>query len=142
MAKTQLIESKNPKNELYFNGVLSEENLKDKLSKYSINANRSQFLESEEEKKSKEAFFENYYRQRYAHRENIIKFAQRITVISLLSILFIIIVQGIVRVIFNSNFAIFDGNEFEILSISVFGQSLGIVIIITKSLWDGSELKK
>jgi hypothetical protein len=142
MAKTQSIESKNPKNELYFNDVLSEENLKDKLSKYSTIANRSQFLESEEEKKSKEAFFENYYRQRYAHRENIIRFSQKITVISLLSILFIIIVQGIVRVFFNNNFAIFDGNEFEILSISVFGQSLGVVIIITKSLWDGSELNK
>lgn len=81
---------------------------------------------------------EDLLKERKEQRSVIFKFAIRITKWSLFFLLVLLLTQAIVR-IFISNFSLFNGAELEILSVSVFGQAIGIVYIITKSLWNDRD---
>ena len=61
---------------------------------------------------------------------------------SLLFLIAIVAVQIAGRVAGpNLNFKVFDSNELQILVIGVFGQFVGLLYIITKSLYDDGNYK-
>lgn len=75
-------------------------------------------------------------KQRREHREKILNFVQRLTWLSFSLLASIVCLQSIVRMFFNPAFSVVDSFELEILSVSVFGQIIGVIYIITRSLWD------
>jgi hypothetical protein len=59
-----------------------------------------------------------------------------LTFCSFILIGLIVYAQANIRVVLGVGFSIFDGKEFEILCVSVFGQSILLVRWIAKFLWD------
>ncbi|GEM_PF-2629382 len=61
--------------------------------------------------------------------------------LSFLGLFAIIGIQAWVRIKCDPNFSLLSGYELEVLSVAVFGQILGIIYIIAKSIWDDSIFK-
>ena len=78
---------------------------------------------------------EDILKQRREHREKILKFVQKLTWLSFGLLSFVVLLQSIVR-LWNPSFSPVDRYELEILSAAVFGQIIGVIYLITKSLWD------
>lgn len=76
-------------------------------------------------------------RQRNEQRKNIFKLAKRYCWTSLIFLMCIVVVQILVRVFSESHdFNLFSGNELQILVVGVFGQFVGLLYVITRSLYD------
>lgn len=86
--------------------------------------------------------FDNLANQRLTQRDFLFWFAIRSSSISLFFLIAVVSIQIIMRIFVNPNIKLLDGAELEVLSVSVFGQCLGVVIIIAKSLWDENQLKQ
>lgn len=76
--------------------------------------------------------------ERRVQRGIIFRLSIILTVGAFLFLLTLIAVQAILR-LDNQSFSFFNGHELEVLSISVFGQVVGIIYIIAKALWDDSN---
>lgn len=59
--------------------------------------------------------------------------------ISLLLLIALVSFQVYGRLFIESDFAIFDGAELQILVVSVFGQILGIIYLIASKVWDNKD---
>lgn len=73
--------------------------------------------------------------QRAEQRKDVLKFSKILTGFSLGLLIFLCLLQSIVR-IYQPAFKIFDGVEFQLLVAGVFGQVIGVVYIISRSLWN------
>lgn len=82
--------------------------------------------------------FDKILEQRGEQRKQIFSFAKKLVTYSFYLIIGIIVIQSIMRIFFDETFAILQSHELEVLVISVFGQTIGVVHIITKYLWDDS----
>jgi len=80
-------------------------------------------------------------KQRHTHRKIIFYFALSVTTLSLLVFFGIILLQIYVRLVCNPSFELFGGHQLEVLILSIFGQSIGVIALITKSLWDDTPYK-
>lgn len=74
--------------------------------------------------------------QRKRQRDQVLKFTKIITYISLAFLILLILIQTLVRIFKDPHFLIVDEFELQILSAGVFGQIIGVIYVITKSLWD------
>ena len=80
--------------------------------------------------------------QRNKQRRKIFNLAKHYCWTSLIFLIIIVSVQIIYRVVNpGSDFKIFDGNELQIIVAGVFGQFVGLLYIITKSLYDDTNYK-
>lgn len=68
-------------------------------------------------------------------RNGILKSLLAITWTTLILIIVVVIVQAIARM-FLPTYTVFSGRELEILSVSVFGQVIGVILAIANKLWD------
>ena len=80
-------------------------------------------------------------KQRHEHRAIVFWFSIVATGLTLSLLLIAIGFQAWVRFRYGNNFTLFQGYELEILSVGVFAQFIGVIAIITKSLWDDSPYK-
>lgn len=78
---------------------------------------------------------EEILEQRAEQRKDVLKFSKILTGFSLGLLAFLCILQAIVR-LQNPEFRIFDGIEFQLLVTGVFGQIIGVIYIISRSLWN------
>lgn len=62
-------------------------------------------------------------------------------IVSLIALFVIIGVQSYMRIARDGNFTLLSGVELEVLSVSIFGQIIGVIYIIAKSIWDDSIFK-
>ena len=76
--------------------------------------------------------------ERKRQREPLLKFIKGLTISSLLLLVGMIVCQGTAR-LWMPDFSIFSGNEFEILVAGVFGEIIGLIYVIVKSLWDDTS---
>ena len=81
-------------------------------------------------------------KQRNGQRENIFTLAKWYCWTSLAFLIAIISIQIAGRIIGpNHHFSIFSGNELQIIVVGVFGQFVGLLYIITRSLYDDKHYK-
>lgn len=78
--------------------------------------------------------------QRNEQRNKIFRLATWYCWVSLLLLVVIVDVQITGRIV-TRDFSVFDGNELQILVVGVFGQFVGLLYIITKSLYDDKNFK-
>lgn len=83
----------------------------------------------------------NILRERKVQRKIVFYFAIGSAVVSFLLLFAIITIQSYVRIFTDHQFTLLNGYELEVLSVSIFGQILGIIYIIAKSIWDDSMFK-
>lgn len=93
-------------------------------------------LETPEFPKKSNGLLNDLLKERREHREKLLKFVRWLTMAAFSLLALIIISQGIVRIFDNPSFTILDDNQLNILVVGVFGQIIGVVCIIVKSLWD------
>jgi len=80
--------------------------------------------------------------QRNDQRKKIFELAKWYCWTSLVFLIAIVCVQAAGRIAGPElNFSIFDGNELEVIVIGVFGQFVGLLYIITRSLYDDKNYK-
>ena len=82
--------------------------------------------------------------QRHKQRKMLFNFSLWLTGIGIVMLFVILLTQGYIRIFVTGKetFKLFEGYELEILSVSLIGQFLGVISIITKSLWDDSAYKE
>jgi len=83
----------------------------------------------------------NILGERKHQRHIIFWFSIGSAALSFFSLFAIIAIQAWVRIKYNAQFSLLSGYELEVLSVAVFGQILGIIYIIAKSIWDDSMFK-
>lgn len=76
--------------------------------------------------------------QRKAHRNVLLTWLLKLTTASFILLAVLVIFQAIAR-LYDKTYTVFTGMEFQILAVSVFGQIIGVVYIISKSLWDDKD---
>lgn len=100
-------------------------------------------LSDENEDKQKRDLLQELIDERKTHRKEMLKHVLILTYASFVLLALIIIVQGFVRLFrFDKSFAILDNYQLNIFAVSVFGQVIGVIIIIVKSLWDDEDYLK
>lgn len=85
--------------------------------------------------------FEKLAEQRQYQRKTLFTFAITSSAVSLIILLILIVLQAVARLVKGPAFSLLAGYEFEVLSVSIFGQLVGIVAIIAKALWDETPFK-
>src|SRR3990167_6029042 len=92
--------------------------------------------------------FDRLLKERAVHREKMLGYVTKLTFFSFYLLVGIVIVQAVVRIVTlytkgTSDFTVLDNYQLNIFAVSVFGQAIGVIVIIVKSLWDDeSYLKK
>ncbi|OGK47194.1 hypothetical protein A3A93_04140 [Candidatus Roizmanbacteria bacterium RIFCSPLOWO2_01_FULL_38_12] len=95
-----------------------------------------------------EDIFDRLLKERAVHREKMLGYVTNLTFFSFYLLVGIVIVQAVVRIVTlytkgTSDFTVLDNYQLNIFAVSVFGQAIGVIVIIVKSLWDDeSYLKK
>ncbi len=79
--------------------------------------------------------------QRSGQRDRLFKFAIRMSVASLLFLIILVIGQVVLRIIINPEFEIISDTGLQIISVSIFGQIIGVIYVIAKSLWGNYEIE-
>ena len=74
--------------------------------------------------------------ERKDQRKRLLDFIVRLTVASFCLLVSIVVIQTIFRMFDRQNFTILSGHELEVLVTGVFGQIIGLIYVIVKSLWD------
>jgi uncharacterized membrane protein len=77
--------------------------------------------------------------QRLGQREKLFSFAVYSSILTLLLLVGAIVIQISVRVFGNENFEVMSSQALQVLSVSVFGQMVGIVLVIAKALWNDKD---
>lgn len=80
----------------------------------------------------------NILDQRSQHRETVLKSILKLMWSSFWLLAVLLAIQSCVRIISNSEFLLTSDTTFQVLAVSVFGQIIAVVIVISKSLWDDS----
>lgn len=82
----------------------------------------------------------NILAERKRQRGIIFYFSLTLVFLSFALLVGIIIAQTFIRMRYNlPDFVILKDFEMEVLSVSIFGQAMGIIYIITTSLWDDTK---
>lgn len=117
---------------------------KTKLDNAIIQILSSQHSELQQKALSKPdpSVFEKLSKQRHRQRGWLFFLAMFWLSISIIGLFSLIGINSYLRVMKGNNFSLFNQFELEVLSVSVFGQLVGIVAIIAKSLWDESPFAK
>lgn len=76
--------------------------------------------------------------ERRDQRKKIFSLSVTLTSMAFIFLLVMIGVQAIIR-LDDQDFSFFNGHELEVLSVSIFGQIIGLIYIIAKALWDDSN---
>jgi hypothetical protein len=92
--------------------------------------------------KQKISHFDNIQKQRHFQRRILFWFAIITTSLSILALVGIISCQIYLRTHGQTTLKILDGYELEIISIGVVAQFIGVIVVITKSLWDDTPYKE
>lgn len=80
----------------------------------------------------------NILDQRSQHRETVLKSILKLMWSSFWLLAILLVTQSCVRIFDDSEFLLVSDTTFQILAVSVFGQIVAVVIVISKSLWDDS----
>jgi len=80
----------------------------------------------------------NILDQRSQHRETVLKSILKLMWSSFWLLAILLVIQSCVRIFDDSEFLLVSDTTFQILAVSVFGQIVAVVIMISKSLWDDS----
>ncbi len=86
-----------------------------------------------------EAFREELMRERKGQRKVLINFVCFLTIASFYLLAGLIIVQTFHRARGEYGFEVIDASALTVFAVSVFGQVVGLMYIMTKSLWNGQE---
>lgn len=113
----------------------------DKVIFDKITSSSLEFAKAQDFQLPNDGGIKSILQQRHSHRVIVFWFSIGITTLSLLLFFTILGIQIWMRIFYYSSFEVFTGHELEILAVSVFGQSLGIILIITRSLWDDTPYK-
>lgn len=97
--------------------------------------------------KNSRDIFDRLLKERAAHREKMLGYVTKLTFFSFYLLTGIVIVQAIVRIVAlffyrKSDFTVLDNYQLNIFAVSVFGQAIGVIVIIVKSLWDDENYLK
>lgn len=103
-----------------------------------IKRGKPQPLKSNEVPKGEIDILEGLFSDEQEQKNKILKSLLGLTKYSLLIIIYIVLFQSIARV-WITNYRVFDGNELEILAVSVFGQIIGVIFSIASKLWDSKK---
>src|SRR5579859_5476720 len=76
--------------------------------------------------------------QRRDQRDLMLKFLKKMASQSFYLLAGMVIFQGFVR-LFHPTFEIVNTTVFNIISVSIFGQVVSVILIVVKSLWDDSK---
>jgi len=98
----------------------------------------SELSNPEQEIKKISTQVEELVQERQKQRLEMLKFVKNLTFYSFSLLAGVVIFQGLVR-LFMPGYQIVNDMVFNILAVSVFGQVIGVVLIIVKSLWDDSK---
>ncbi len=80
--------------------------------------------------------------QRQTQREVIFKFALFWTKMLLILLIAIIILQSVLSMYSNGKIILIEKTSLSILSVSILGQFIGVIIVIAKALWDDEPYKE
>jgi len=76
-------------------------------------------------------------RERKEHKDKLLKYILDLTSRSLLLLFLIVCGQIFMRTAGGQpHFSVFDGHELEVIITGVFGQAIGLILVIVRSLWD------
>lgn len=90
--------------------------------------------DQEDSKTTREKIDDQIYVEAKNQRSFLLKYLSRLTIVSFLLVVVITFFQAIMR-ISRPQYTVFAGREFEILCISVFGEALGVIVVITRRVW-------
>ena len=85
--------------------------------------------------------FDKIQKQRHDQRKTIFRFSLWIVVLSLGFVAALIIIQLVVRLVYDAEFSVLDNHQMEIIIVGVVLQAFGIIAIITKSIWNDINYK-
>ncbi len=98
---------------------------------------------SSEQKNDKNNILGNLMDERKDNRKEMLKHVLWLTYLSFGLLALIVVTQGIVRIFSGSqDFTLLDNYQLNIFAVSVFGQMIGVIIVIVKSLWDDEKYLK
>ncbi|MDA1317527.1 MAG: hypothetical protein O3B87_05950 [bacterium] len=81
--------------------------------------------------------------ERKNNRREMLKHVLSLTYLSFGLLALIVIVQGTMRIVTDvRDFTLLDNYQLNIFAVSVFGQMIGVIIVIVKSLWDDEQYLK
>lgn len=96
-------------------------------------------LKSSEISEPKLNSLEEILKQRRDHRDRLLGSMTKLMWASFLLLASLLGIQSLVRIIFIpylQDFTLLDGWQLQILSVSIFGQIVAVVFVISKALWD------
>ncbi len=76
--------------------------------------------------------------ERKTQREKLLDFIIGLTAISLCMLIFCVFIQAITR-LWIHDYEIFEPSVFHFIITGVFGEMIGLIYVIVKSLWDDSK---
>lgn len=98
---------------------------------------------STKETPSNQQMLSNLMDERRDNRREMLKHVLGLTYLSFGLLAFIVVTQTFVRIITgNGTFSLLDNYQLNIFAVSVFGQMIGVIIVIVKSLWDDEKYLK
>jgi len=82
----------------------------------------------------------NLMHERKDNRKEMLKHVLTLTYLSFGLLALIVITQGIIRIVTDiKDFTLLDNYQLNIFAVSVFGQMIGVIVVIVKSLWDDAK---
>ncbi len=84
---------------------------------------------------------EDLLKERKQQRGHMLLFACALAGSSFALLSLIAVAQGVMR-IWSPNYEVIDGETFKYLIIGVFGQTISVIFVIVKALWDDGEYLK
>ena len=106
-----------------------------KLFEDDLRARESQF------KTPNASALEQILKQRHRQRDALFNFALFWTKILLILLISILVVQIGLTIFSGGKIVLIDKTSLSILSISILGQFIGVIIVIAKALWDDKHYK-
>lgn len=85
----------------------------------------------------------NLMDERKDNRKEMLKHVLWLTYLSFGLLAMIVFAQGTMRIVTDAkDFTLLDNYQLNIFAVSVFGQMIGVIVIIVKSLWDDENYLK
>lgn len=79
---------------------------------------------------------DDIFKQRHDHRNKVLSSILNLLWASFWLLAGILITQSLIRIFCNSQFVLLDEITLRIIAVSIFGQVIGVVYVITRSLFD------
>jgi len=93
-------------------------------------------LEDSDLSKARTHPLDEIFKQRKTQRDVVLNSISKLMWASFWLLAGIIILQSTMRIFHTPNFILLEGYTLQVLAVSVFGQIIAVVYIISKSLWD------